>query len=331
LDQKIGQDTIRVLVADSTRIHTQLLADALRRDRRLEVIGSASHSRDLLDAVTTHKIDVVVLAANLDEEPGRGLEVLRELRNANANLQAVILLDSSKRDAVVEAFRAGARGLFSRHESLEILGKCVRSVYEGQVWANSQQTLFAVEALAASPVMRTAGPNGLSLLSKRELDVVHCLAEGLTNREIAERLSLSQHTIKNYLFRVFDKLGVSSRLELLYFTLSQPLARGAGVAAAEKASGEARDGDGTFISYQKAADEGSPVAQLALAEIYRQGRDVPRDPVAAYMWYLVSERTSLGMQDEIANAKRQLAQLLTADQIVKAQDQAAGRLEKSQT
>ena len=115
----------------------------------------------------------------------------------------------------MEAFRAGARGLFSRHESLETLGKCVRTVFEGEVWATSQQIAFAIEALASSPTMRTVGPNGLSLLSKRELDVVHCLAEGLTNREIAERLSLSQHTIKNYLFRVFDKLGVSSRLELL--------------------------------------------------------------------------------------------------------------------
>lgn len=227
LDQTFGQETIRVLVADNTRMHTQLLADALRRDRRLEVIGSASHSRDLLDAVTTHKIDVVVLASNLDEEAGRGLEVVRELHNGRPDTRVVLLMDSSKREAVVEAFRAGARGLFSRHESLETLSKCVRTVYDGQVWANSQQVLFAIEALASSPTMRTIGESGLSLLSKRELDVVHCLSEGLTNREIAERLSLSQHTIKNYLFRVFDKLGVSSRLELLYLTLSQPPGRGA--------------------------------------------------------------------------------------------------------
>src|SRR6202163_972780 len=80
---------------------------------------------------------------------------------------------------------------------------------------------FAVEALASSPVLRAVDANGLSLLSKREMDVVRSLAEGLTNREIAERLGLSQHTIKNYLFRVYDKLGVSSRLELLFMTLTQ--------------------------------------------------------------------------------------------------------------
>src|SRR5689334_1810378 len=118
-DQNVVPETIRVLLADSTPMHTQLLADALRRDRRLEVIGSASHSRDLIDAVTTHKIDVVVLASNLDEEPGRGFEVLRELHTRYPGTQAVVLLDSSKREAVLEAFRAGARGLFSRHESLD--------------------------------------------------------------------------------------------------------------------------------------------------------------------------------------------------------------------
>ena len=84
--------------------------------------------------------------------------------------------------------------------------------------------------------------NGLSLLSKREMDVVRSLAEGLTNREIAQRLGLSQHTIKNYLFRVYDKLGVSSRLELLFMTLTQagaPQSAGApeGIASARKNPG----------------------------------------------------------------------------------------------
>jgi len=76
-DHSSGAAGIRVLIADNTRIHTQLLADALRRDRHLEVIGSASPSGGLLEAVTTHNIDVVVISSNLDEEPLRGLEVLR--------------------------------------------------------------------------------------------------------------------------------------------------------------------------------------------------------------------------------------------------------------
>ncbi len=227
-----GAQTIRVLVADDTRIHTQLLADALRRDLQLEVISPPAQSRDLVAAVKLHRVNVVVLSSNLDEEPLRGFELLRELRASNPDIFAIMLLDSSKKESVLQAFRAGARGIFSRHDSVETLSKCIRSVYEGQIWANSQQLSFAVEALATSPVVRAVDANGLSLLSKREMDVVRSLAEGLTNREIAERLGLSQHTIKNYLFRVYDKLGVSSRLELLFMTLTQaggkPSAAGSG-------------------------------------------------------------------------------------------------------
>lgn len=216
-----GRKTIRVLVADDTRIHTQLLADALTRSSEFAVLSSPSHSRDLIEFANLQTIDVMVLSSTLDEQPLLGCDTLRELRRKNPAIRAVMLLDSSRREVILGAFRAGARGILSRHESVETLQKCIRSVYEGQIWANSQQMTFAVEALASFPSVCAVDANGLDLLSKREMDVVRSLAEGLTNREIAERLGLSQHTIKNYLFRVFDKLGVSSRLELLFMTLTQ--------------------------------------------------------------------------------------------------------------
>jgi two-component system nitrate/nitrite response regulator NarL len=334
LDPSMGEQSIRVLVADNSRIHTQLLADALRRDRHLEVIASASHSRDLTEAITTHNIEILVLSSSLDEEPFRGLEVLRELHAARPELRAIVLLDSSKREIVVEAFRAGARGVFSRHESVEALAKCVRQVHNGQIWANSQQMLYVVEALASSPVVRAVSANGMSLLSKRELEVIRCLAEGLSNREIAQRLGLSQHTIKNYLFRVFDKLGVSSRMELLYLTLSQPPTHQMPplLSVTENAS----DGDGVptaegLALCRKAAEQGLPTAQIALAQRYQQGKGVPRDLVAAYMWYLVAERTSLLLKDEISVAKRQLAEFLSAEQMLEAENKALEHLRKKPT
>jgi two-component system, NarL family, nitrate/nitrite response regulator NarL len=208
------------------------------------VISSPSHSRDLIEAASLHHFDVLVISSNLDEEPVRGFEVLRELRATRADLRAIMLLDSSKRESILQAFRSGARGIFSRHDSVETLCKCVRTVHQGQVWASSQQVSFAVEALASSPTVRAVDANGLNLLSKRELEVVRCLAEGLTNREIADRLGLSQHTIKNYLFRVFDKLGVSSRLELLFMTLAQPMVpQLAGPAFESSTSGNRRNPD----------------------------------------------------------------------------------------
>ncbi len=135
---------------------------------------------------------------------------------------------------MLDAFRSGARGIFSKHESLETLCKCVRVVYEGQVWASSREVRFALEALSSAPTIRATNAGGLNLLSRRELEVVHYLAEGLTNREIGARLGLSRHTIKNYLLKIFDKLGVSNRVELLFLTLSQPAA---GVHAVEEVKG----------------------------------------------------------------------------------------------
>jgi len=222
--ESLGGKTIRVLVADDTRIHTQLLADALKRSPEFEVLSSPSHTEDLIEFARLQPVDVIVLSSTLDEQPMRGCDALRELRAKNPTVRAVMLLDSSRREVILGAFRAGVRGILSRHESVETLQKCIRSVYQGQIWANSQQMSFAVEALASFPSVCAVDANGLDLLSKREMDVVRSLAEGLTNREIAERLGLSQHTIKNYLFRVFDKLGVSNRLELLFMTLTQATA-----------------------------------------------------------------------------------------------------------
>jgi two-component system, NarL family, nitrate/nitrite response regulator NarL len=214
------ESPIRVFVADNSPIHNQLIAEGLKRDPALQVILAVSDSAKLIAEIMASDVDVLVISANLDEQPSKGLEVLQELRISFPGIRAVVLMHSSKRELIVDAFRAGARGIFSRQGSIEMLIKAVRCVYEGQIWANSREMSLAVEALASSRMVRPNNGNGLNLLSRREMEVVRCLAEGMTNREIAERLQLSQHTIKNYLFRVFDKLGVSSRVELLFMTLN---------------------------------------------------------------------------------------------------------------
>ena len=99
--------------------------------------------------------------------------------------------------------------------------KCLRRVHEGQIWANSEQMGLLAQAFASSDTVHAVDARGMNLLSKRETEIVRSVAEGLTNREIAERLGLSPHTIKNSLFRISDKLGVSNRVELLFMTISQ--------------------------------------------------------------------------------------------------------------
>ena len=218
--EELGSDFVSIVVADGTRIHTQLLAEALRNDRGLQVVAAASNSEELLAAITRVPIDVVVISHNLDDQPGHGTQVLREMRALRPQIKGIILLDSSNPQEVLECFRAGARGIFSKQERLESLCKCIRAVHEGQVWARSVDLDHALEALANSPRVRATNHKGIELLSARERQVIQHLAGGMSNREIAQTLALSPHTVKNYLFRIFDKLGVSSRTELLYLTMN---------------------------------------------------------------------------------------------------------------
>jgi DNA-binding NarL/FixJ family response regulator len=317
-DTKTRQIKIRVLVADSSPIHTRLLAEALKRDVQFEVVPFDSESRQLAPAVSGLDTDVLVISADLDEQPSRGFEVLRELRAVGSHVKAVVMMDSLNDELVVNAFRVGARGIFGKSQPLEELRKCICCVHQGQIWANTREMSLAVEALANAPTVRTVNARGLSLLSKREIQVVHCLTEGLSNREIAERLELSQHTVKNHLFRIFDKLGVSSRIELLNMTLSQA---GRGSLSLEDST-NVSDRVGfrnEFVLLQKAADAGLPAAQLALAQIYLARRTGPRDAVLAYTWYLVAlERAS--------QAKILLTKMLTAEQIEEAHKEASAKL-----
>lgn len=315
-----GAKAIHVLVADSSRIHTQLLADALRRDPAFHVINWDADVRGLVAAVLEHGIDVLALSCNLDGCEARGLEIVRDLRGARPTAKAVVLLDSRKPEPVLEAFRAGARGVFSKDGSVEMFSKCIRTVHQGQIWADTQQVTLALEALASTPKVRAVDASGIDLLSKREMEVVRCLARGLSNREIAKQMGLSQHTIKNYLFRVFDKLGVSSRVELLFLTMSQDASAAANDAPSPGSANPPKpahpqNDEASFALLQRAAEAGLPATQLALAQAYMARRNGPDDLVHACMWYLVSAQRALQI-------RRLITRLMTPEQITEAQHRA---------
>jgi DNA-binding NarL/FixJ family response regulator len=210
---------LRVMVADSTLLTGSLIADALKRDRKL-CVTNATVDRVLAtaSALAPH---VVILSEVLGGTPGRGFEVLTELRAAVPETRVVILLDAAERELVVQAFRRGARGVFCRSDSLSMLTRCVHRVHEGQLWISGEQLEYLLETLETAPSARLVNAHGAVLLSKREEDVTRCLAAGLTNRDIARELKISQNTVKNYLFRIFNKLGVSSRIEVVLYAASQ--------------------------------------------------------------------------------------------------------------
>lgn len=312
-DKGLGANPIRLLVADGSFLHTQLLVEALRRDPELLVLPFDLDSRKLVDSVQSNRVDVLLMSSTLDEQSGSGFEILRELRFTIPTLRAVMLLDSSTDDAILNAFRSGARGVVSRTEPVQILNDCVRQVHHGHIWANHKQMTIAIEALANSPEVRAVNAKGMSLLSKRELQIVRSLAEGLTNREIAARLKLSQHTVKNYLFRVFDKLGVSSRVELLFMTLAgsaEPAQNKSRLA--ENPTGNSGD---EFQRVLRAAESGLPLPQLALAQMYMCLQKEPRDLVQAYAWYLLGAECGL-------RTREQLGRSMTVKQLEDAHSQA---------
>jgi DNA-binding NarL/FixJ family response regulator len=215
-----GSEVIRVLAADNTRMNSQLLAAALERDKRFHVLDPGLDVRGFVAAVAKEKPAVVVISAELDDNPRKGFDLAREVHASHPETRVVMLLDVSERSQVVEAFRAGARGVFCRSESLKSLAKCIHCVSQGQVWANSKELRYLLEALGEALPLRVVDARGTVLLSRREQEVVRCVAEGLSNREIAQRLGLTEHTVKNYLFRIFDKLGVSKRVEVVLYAYS---------------------------------------------------------------------------------------------------------------
>ncbi len=327
----LGSDFVSIVVADSTRIHAQLLADALRNDRGLQVVAETSNSEELLAAITRVPVDVAIVSHNLDDQPGHGIHVLREMRALRPQIKGVILLDSSKPQEILECFRAGAKGIFSKEERLENLCKCIRSVHEGQIWARSIDLDQALEVFANSPSVRAINHEGIELLSERERQVVQHMAGGMTNREIAQALGLSAHTVKNYLFRIFDKLGVSSRTELLYLTMNNPQARLLGSANGKSHS---------FSAIIEAAEAGDPSAQFRLAEHFSQIKDFPNKgdkqiegfqpaSVSAYMWYLLAEQTASPMLEQIEEGKKSISQTMSPQQLADAKARAAAWLKNS--
>jgi len=216
-----GNEPIRVYLFEATQMSAELLSHALEKSSYgLRVVGSGVSLRGK-EEFQPGECDVVVISSNLKDGPLSGFTLLRHLAKTNRSTRCVMLLDQGERDLVVEAFRCGAAGVCERDQPYEMLCKCVYSVSRGQVWANSQQLKFVMEALATGMSGRVTDAKGQLLLTRREDEICSLVAEGLKNREIAKLLNLSEHTVKNHLFRVFERLGISSRTELILYVLGQ--------------------------------------------------------------------------------------------------------------
>ena len=212
---------IRIVVADANLMACGMVSAGLKRRSQFEVVSYTTSVDELLRLVENAAPEVALIGSTLQDGIFSGLSVLEEIHSKYPEMRLVLLIDSSEPEVVVQAFRAGARGVFDRSEShFERLCKCILRVHQGQIWAKTQQLEFIVNALRPMTSLRVVDAKGKNLLTKREEDLVRLVADGLGNRDIARQLDLSENTVKNYLFHVFDKLGISNRVELVLYALS---------------------------------------------------------------------------------------------------------------
>jgi DNA-binding NarL/FixJ family response regulator len=195
---------IRILVADRNPMNSQLLAEALGRNPRFEVTGAAAPEQ-LLRLVSLDKTDVAVISVEFEGVTKKGLQIARSLNTRYPDVRVVVLLDAGSRESVIASFRCGAMGVFCRTEPLSELVSCIERVSRGEIGASPSNSQFLLEALRNTPSCEGITAAKIDLLSHRELQVAEHAAQGQSNKQIADRLGLSEHTIKNYLSHIFEK------------------------------------------------------------------------------------------------------------------------------
>ena len=217
---KRNQTTI--LISEPNKMYCDLLKKAFYVVRnRFQVVASASTTAEILAGIEETRPHVAIVSANLQDGPLTGIRLLPEIRRINSDTRTLVALEAPEPDLVIEAFRFGADGVFCRNSPFDLLCKSVDAVSQGQIWASNDELRYVLNAFAKSSKQRKMDSNVEGRMTKREGEVVRLAVEGLSNREIGQQLGLTEHTVKNYLFRVFDKLGVSNRVELVLSCLRQ--------------------------------------------------------------------------------------------------------------
>jgi DNA-binding NarL/FixJ family response regulator len=217
-----GGNRTTIVISEASKMYCDLLSMAFLGVRdRFEVVASASSGAEIVGSVQEYRPKVAIVSDNLEDGPLAGLRLLPDVRRASLETRILVAMGAMDRELVIEAFRFGADGVFCRNSPFEMLCKSVDALAQGQIWANATELRYVLEEFTRAPKQRKVDPSVENRMTKRETDVVKLAVEGLSNREIARELGLTEHTVKNYLFRIFDKLGVSNRVELVLSCLRQ--------------------------------------------------------------------------------------------------------------
>ena len=214
-----NRSAIRVLIADDHAIFRGGLRKLLEGANDISIVGEASNGFECVKMLEKLRPDLLLLDLRMPEKDGWG--VLQEVDFDSLPTRTIVLTAAEDNRDVIHAVRLGARGVVLKQSASDLLVKSIREVYNGEIWLDNRMTAEVIDAFKKSAELgqRREKP----LLSNREKEIVRLVAQGLRNREISEKLFISEQTVKNHLHNIFDKLGVFDRLELALYAIHHRL------------------------------------------------------------------------------------------------------------
>ena len=222
---------IRIVVADDHPIFRDGLCKLLALEEDFEVVAQAQDGRQVLDVLQQYTPDILLLDLKM---PGLdGLATLQRLQAVKNKTRVIVLTASDDKNEFVQAMKLGTSGIVLKQTATELLIKSIRKVHAGEIWLDSHTTAAVIrQFVAADDTPQPAAPQSAtrererSPLSQREREIVALVAQGFKNKEMAEKMFISEQTVKNHLHNIFDKLGVSDRLELALYAIQNNLHTG---------------------------------------------------------------------------------------------------------
>src|SRR5882762_3472813 len=232
-----GKGSIRVIVADSQAIFRAGLRKIFALEDDVRVVGQAETMPQTITAIQKFSADILIFEAALSSSPA---DSVSDLLRQNVKCRLVVVLQEPDQEMTLELFRRGAHGIVSREVEPEVLVDCLRKVADGEPWLESRAIAWVLDAYRTQGLRPTGSRPKVQLTPKESL-IVSCVTQGMKNKEIALRVGTTEQVVKNYLRKVYDKLGVADRLELALYCLNHRVVESdkKSDASAEPVSGKA--------------------------------------------------------------------------------------------
>jgi DNA-binding NarL/FixJ family response regulator len=219
-----GKGTIRIIVADTQAIFRAGLRKIFALEDDIRVVGQAESLDQTIAAIQKFSADIVIFEAALSPNPA---DAVSDLLRQSASCRLVVVLQEPDQELTLDLFRRGAHAIVSREIEPEMLVDCLRKVAQGEFWLDARSVAWVLQAYRTQG-LRPAGSRPKVSLTPKESLIVSCVTQGMKNKEIALRVGTTEQVVKNYLRKVYDKLGVADRLELALYCLNHRVVEGVG-------------------------------------------------------------------------------------------------------